>query len=194
MRVGKEGAAMKGLISVQTNQGKINKIDFPHHYDEIPASVQRPLNIVVPYTTPKLTRSALNLAAAYAGDLRAQVKLVFAHVVPYPLNLEEPNIQSGSIAKRIKREICCIQYPISVEIIFARDKNEALRSAVPAGSLVLLATEKHWWRTSEEKLAGALVRTGCNVTIVILQTGDGSESLTLQPPRRSQWPELAIRI
>jgi hypothetical protein len=185
---------MKGLISVQTNQGMINKIDFPPHYDAIPASVQRPLKIVVPYTTPELTRSALGIAAAYAGDLRAEVKLVFVHVVPYPLNLEEPDVQSGSIAERIKRETGFIHYPISIEIIFARDENEALRSAVPAGSLVLMATEKHWWRTSEEKLAGALVRTGCNVTIVGLQSGDGSESLKFQPPRKSQWPELAIRI
>ena len=55
-------------------------------------TVQSPLKVIIPYTSPDLTQAALKAAAEIAGDLRTEPVLMAVHIVPYPLSLDRPDV------------------------------------------------------------------------------------------------------
>jgi hypothetical protein len=161
---------MKESTPIRIYQEVTSRLDNSERDNAIFGSAQHPLKIVVPYTTPGLTRAALRIAASYGDGFRNMVKLVYVHIVPYPLTLDQPDIDSEILAHQLIKEADGVSSPINVEIILARERNEALRSTVPAGSLVLLTTGKRWWKTSEQRLARLLSGSGCCVSLVQLRT------------------------
>lgn len=126
----------------------------------------RELQICVPYTTPELARAALGAAASLAGSLEATAMLVAVHVVPIVLPLDEPNVSREHFEQKLKAVADACSLPVRVELVFAREKGTGFRAVLPAGSLVLIATEKRLWRTPEEKLARFLDREGHSVVLV----------------------------
>ena len=53
-----------------------------------------------------------------------------------------------------------------LQVVLARSREEGFRHALTDHSTVLLGTRKHWWRTTEESLARALVRDGHRVALL----------------------------
>jgi hypothetical protein len=157
---------MRVLKLIEMNHEALRRIDTPCDYPVESESLGRPLRIFVPYTKPKLTRSALAFAAKHAEGLNGRVTLMFVQVVPYPSTLDKPNIRCDILAQRLSEKIGSPGVPFAIEVILARDRNEALRSAIPAGSTVILTSVKRWWRTSEESLAHILSRNDCSVNLV----------------------------
>ncbi len=56
--------------------------------------------------------------------------------------------------------------PVAIQIVYARDWQSACRQVLDAGSLVVMAVRRGWFRTREERLAGWLTRSGHKVTTV----------------------------
>jgi hypothetical protein len=138
---------------------------------EEPENTDRPLRIVVPYTTPELTKAALDGASGLAADLRAEAVLLAIREIPYPLPLDRPDVQPAILIEQFKAltdGMCC---PVRIELMLTRRKRDAFREALGPGSLVLIARKWHWWRTDEERLAHALTRTGCIVSLLTLRKG-----------------------
>jgi hypothetical protein len=129
-------------------------------------SLRPHLQLVIPYTTPELTRAALKSAAMFTHDLKATVRLIGVHVVPYPCPLDHPDVANEHLKTKLAAVAQVSALPVRAEVVYGRDRQEAFRHVLKPGSLVLLATNKHWWRTAQERLARSLSRAGHSVALL----------------------------
>ena len=127
---------------------------------------ERPLEVVVPYTSPALTAQALATATELALGFKAAVTLMAVYVLPYPSPLE---CQEG-IRKRLEAELTAVARTspasIRVKLVFARDRTDAYLGLLQRQSLVVIGTKDRWWRTREERLARRLTAGGHSVAVV----------------------------
>jgi len=122
------------------------------------------LDLVVPFTTPELTRVALDAANRMGGELNATVRLVKIQVVPYPLELN----QSPVYIDFLKDQLAHLRsdLPVAREIRLARDFEDGLTGVLGGDSVVILAAPKRPWTTRNERLASALRCAGHKVILV----------------------------
>ena len=122
------------------------------------------LDLVVPFTTPELTRVALDAANRMGGGLNATLRLVKVQVVPFPLDLD----QSPVYIDFLKDQLTHFQseLPVVGEIRLAREFEAGLLGTLGRDSVVILAAPKRPWRTRNERLAASLRRTGHKVVLV----------------------------
>ena len=130
----------------------------------IEARHEAEIDLVVPFTTPELTRVALDAANRMGGGLNATLRLVKVQVVPYPLDLK----QSPVYIDFLKDQLTHFQseLPIAGEVRLARELEDGLLGTLGRDSVVILATPKRPWRTRSERLAGSLRRAGHKVVLV----------------------------
>jgi hypothetical protein len=136
----------------------------------VPAGdVETQLSIVVPYTTPDLTKAALKHASTLSAGLNASIRLIDAQVVPVQRPLNEPPIDREFHVDRLRSIAEEAGMAVQVEIIYTRDRLECFRRKVRAGSLIVVATGAAGiplWPTAEKKLARSLLRAGYGVVLV----------------------------
>lgn len=122
------------------------------------------LDLVVPFTTPELTRVALDAANRMGDGLNATVRLVKVQVVPYPLDLTQPPVHIDFLRSQLSRFES--ELLVAGEVRLARDFEAGLASTLGPDSVVLLASGKRLWRTRNERLAASLRRAGHKVVLV----------------------------
>ena len=131
-----------------------------------PEQLERPVELVVPYTNPALSARALAAAVELARDLEAAVTLMAVHVLPYPSPLE---CQEG-IRQRLEAELTAVARTspaaIRVKLVFARNRADAYIGLRRRQSLVVIGTKDRWWTTREQRLARALMSSGHSVAVV----------------------------
>ncbi len=122
--------------------------------------------VFVPYTSPELTRAALEQAAVLTRNLGAHITLFAVQVIPFSMPLDIP---SGSVAL-LEQKLAAVAQQAGTEaevrVICARDFGLGLKQILMPNSLVVMATKKRWWPTAEVKLAGVLARAGHSVAIL----------------------------
>jgi hypothetical protein len=123
------------------------------------------LGVVIPYTTRELTEAALRHAGV-CTDLNVHVSLVDIQIVPFPCPLNQPPINKEFSERRLRDLLAESQLPGSAEVLYARNWLEGFCRVLEPKSLVILGTKKRWWRTREEKLAGALMKAGHQVMLL----------------------------
>jgi len=121
--------------------------------------------VVVPYTTPELTRAALRHAGV-CSDLDVHVSLVDIQVVPFPCPLNQPPVDKRFSQHRLQELFKESRLPGQAGVLYTRDWLEAFKSVLEPGSLVILATKKRWWPTREDKLARTLTKAGHHVMLL----------------------------
>jgi hypothetical protein len=121
--------------------------------------------IVVPYTTPELTMAALRHAGV-CTDLEVHVCLVDIQVVPFPCSLNQPPISPKFSERRLQELVKESGLPGKAAVVYTRDWLEGFRKVLEPGSLVVIATNKRWWRTREDKLARTLTKAGHQVLLL----------------------------
>jgi hypothetical protein len=122
------------------------------------------LDLVVPFTTPHLTRVALEAAGRMGVGLDAAVRLIKVQVVPIQLNPEQSPVYLDFLKTQLEQFQSTL--PMTGEIRLARDFEPGLSGALRQGSVVILATKKRPWRTRTERLARSLRRSGHKVIVV----------------------------
>ena len=127
-----------------------------------PAAVAATLQLVIPHRTPELTKAALKFAATFAS-LNVRLRLIDVHVVPYGVPLDEPTVNPRHLTRRVRLLAQESTVPVSAEVVYARDWEQGLRRSLAPGSLVLMAIQRSWWRTSEKRLAARLRKIGHQV-------------------------------
>ena len=133
------------------------------------ADYEAELDLVVPFTTPELTRVALDAANRLGAGLRATLRLVKVQVVPYPLELTQPPVFIDFLKSQLARFQS--ELPVSREIFLTREFEEGLVGTLGRDSIVILASGKRLWRTRSERLAASLRRAGYKVVLVSTEFG-----------------------
>jgi hypothetical protein len=133
----------------------------------VPASVvETRLSIVVPFTTPELTKAALKHAGALSTGLNAAIRLIDAQIVPVQRPLNEPPVNREFSEERLRKIADEAGVPVQVEVVYTRDRIECLRRKVEAGSLIVITAGLPLWPTAEKKLARSLLTAGFDVVLV----------------------------
>jgi hypothetical protein len=122
-----------------------------------------PLHVI--FTHPEGTRRALQAACLLGQGLQARPALIAAEVVPYPLPLESPAVPIRVTEQRLSA-IAVGHEETSVRVYLCRDRNEAIRRALPPKSIVLIGGRRRWWPAGEQVLARVLRRDGHKVIFV----------------------------
>ena len=130
---------------------------------QAPAAVPAGLQVVIPHRKPELTRAALRYAAGLADGLDVRLRLIDIHVVPYGVPLDMPTVNPKHITRRLRSLAQESTLDVSAEVVYARDWEQGFRRVLGPGSLVLMAIQRAWWRTSEKRLAARLRKLGHQV-------------------------------
>jgi hypothetical protein len=135
-----------------------------------PIRHQARLDLVVPFTTPRLTMSALRAASRLGAELNADIRLIRVQAVPFPLDLDHPPVPADFLRAQLER--IAAELPAACEIRLAREFEAGLRGALREHSLIILATRRRPWRTRTERLATKLRRDGYTVVLVPEETNN----------------------
>jgi hypothetical protein len=127
------------------------------------------LELVVPYTDPDLTRALLRKAAALTAGLQAHIALVAVHTVPFPADFTCPKSTHSFLVDKLMELAAECPLPVNPQVVLARSREEGFRYALPPDSTVLVGTHRHFWRTSEERLARMLVADGHKVALLHIE-------------------------
>ena len=126
---------------------------------------ERPLEVVVLYTTLAETTAALRTASLLAGGLSARVRLLAPQSVPYALPVNEPAVPPSHTAARLLALVEEAGVEASVEILLCREAGEAVKQALPARAIVVLGTGGRWWMPGPRKLGRVLRKEGHHVVL-----------------------------
>src|SRR5215475_11721148 len=91
--------------------------------------------VVIPYTTPELTKAALRHAGV-CTDLNVHVFLVDVQVVPFPCPLDDPPINKEFSEQRLWNLLTESQLSGVAEVLYARDWLDGFRHVLEPKSLV----------------------------------------------------------
>jgi hypothetical protein len=123
------------------------------------------LDIVVPYTTPRLTRLALREAEELAFKLPSRIRLMRMVTVPYPLDLRYPPLALDILSEQT-RQVARGVGAAEIVLFLTRDPEQSLLKIMRPGSIVVVASKKRWWRTAQERLQRFCERHGHPVALV----------------------------
>ncbi len=132
----------------------------------VSGTICTPLEIFIPCPSHELVPAALSAAAEMTNNPDSAVTLVYVNVVPFPLPIDRPDVSTEHLIGVLRA--MCHASPIStrIQMVLARDRLAAIRKLLPARSLVVVATRKRWWRTTEESLAHNLQQDGHRVVLL----------------------------
>jgi len=139
------------------------------------------LDVVVPFTTLKLTRAALRYVATLGGELDVNVQLVDAQVVPFPVPVNAPTVSREFLEERLQAVAEETMLPTSAKLVFTRDRTEAFRRFLKPGSLVVIAASG-WWFSAERKLARLLSKAGHDVVLLADHKGEKASAQRFSRP------------
>jgi len=124
------------------------------------------LELVVPYTEWSVTRAVLERAVALAAGLNVRIQLLAVHTSPYPATVGCPALVHAHLVEQLIDLAGRCPIPVDPQVVMARYWDEGFRYAIKPRSTVLMGTQRHFWRTHEEKLAQALAREGHEVILL----------------------------
>lgn len=130
----------------------------PDHWDR--PDEGRNLQALVLFTDVPGTLDALRYAASLPHAERAPIRLLVPQVVPYPLPLHQPAIQSSLLTRRFRTIAEQAKVETTVDIFLCRDPWEAIHQALATPYLVVIGNRRRWWPTREERIAKRLRAEG----------------------------------
>ena len=125
-----------------------------------------PLELVIPYTDPALSREILRKAAVLTAGLEARVLLLAVHAVPFPADFRCVGSNHNFLVEQLTALAEECQLPVTPQVVLARSREDGLRFALNPNSTILLGTRKSILPTSEERLARMLASDGHNVALL----------------------------
>lgn len=124
-----------------------------------------PLDIVVPYTTPELTRVALRKAAELTATTPATIRILRMQRVPFPLQLHEPPVSVEILREQVEKTAS--EAPAAeIAIYLTRDPAETLLQSLDRQSMLVIASKRRPWPTAQERLKRFCERHGNCVALV----------------------------
>jgi len=124
------------------------------------------IEIVVPFTEWAVADAVMKRAAAFTAKLNASLMLLAVHTIPYPMPFGCPALVHAHLVQQLIDLASRCPLQVNPQVVLARTCLEGFRHALKPESTVLLGTRRRLWKTSEERLAAALVNDGHHVALV----------------------------
>jgi hypothetical protein len=102
------------------------------------------LRLFVVYTTPEATRAALRAASMTARDLGASISLLVPQVVPFPLSLSAPDVDTTFVESSMAEIASGYEMEVDVSVLLCRDRVETVLQNLPPQSIVLVGRRRRW--------------------------------------------------
>jgi hypothetical protein len=135
-------------------------------------AVETQLDLVVPFTTPELTRAAVAAASRMAAGLNAAIRLIKIQCVPFPMEPDQSPVFLDFLRQQM--ESFRSPLPLTSEIRLAREFEQGLSGALHPNSIVVLSFRQRPWRTRNERLASALRKAGRRVILLPASPAEGT--------------------
>lgn len=120
------------------------------------------LQIVVLYGgCEAATASALRHACGLARGLQAHIRILALFCVPYVLPADQPPVSLEFRAAQVERMIaaaCIDEVEVVADVRTCRDVYDALRSILPAGSIVVIGGSRFAWLPNRENRIARMLR------------------------------------
>lgn len=123
---------------------------------------QDELDLVIPFTTPTLTRAAIRAAEQLGKGLTASIRLIQLQLVPYQVEMCPVDI--GFLQQQLSAYESSL--PLQALLLLTRETDAELLHALRPESIVVLACPKSLFPSSTENLARKVRRAGYKVVIV----------------------------
>jgi hypothetical protein len=117
-------------------------------------------------TRLSVARAALASASAYASGLEARITILAPQVVPYPLPLDEPPVQTAILENTLGALAAEQPVETAVEIYLCRDRWETMQRVLKPESIVMISRRNNWWLFPEVRFVSALRKAGHRVVYV----------------------------
>jgi hypothetical protein len=127
------------------------------------------LRITVVFTTIEGTLAALDTAASFARDLRAEIAIVVTEVVSFRHPLDSPPGDWHFFERMclaLIGESRLDANNVSFKVHFCRDSNRCLELSLSPHSLVVIGARNCWWPRRERELERVLHQFGHDVVLV----------------------------
>lgn len=124
-----------------------------------------PIDVVVPFTTPELTRRALAFAEGLSGGIAAEVRFVRVQLVPFPAPLEQSPVAVNFLKWQMMH--FHTELPYAIEICLSREMGTAILDTLKKDSVVVLASRRRPWTTHQQRLAAKLEAAGHKVILIL---------------------------
>lgn len=134
------------------------------HLRSIRETEPAPLDLVVPFTTPELTRAALREASRLGEGLNARIRLIRIALIPWPLDPQTPPVSPAFLLEQLGTLHSAL--PLERKVVLAREFRPELCRRLREESIVVLASPRRLWTTRNERLAAALRAAGRSVVLV----------------------------
>jgi hypothetical protein len=108
----------------------------------------------------------LERAAALTAGLNVQLVLIAVLAIPYPCTFPGPAAIHAHLVEQLQGLADRCTLPVEAHVVLARSREEGFRYALRPDSTVIVGSRKHFWRTSEERLARMLAADGHKVALV----------------------------
>jgi hypothetical protein len=131
-----------------------------------PEAYSSEIEVVVPYTDFVTTRAVLDRAVVMTAGLSARISLVAIHAVPYPAAFGCPSSVHSFLVEQLVDLTSLCALPVDAQVVLARTREDGFRHALKPQSTVLVGSPRRLWRTSEERMAKALVEDGHKVVLI----------------------------
>jgi hypothetical protein len=127
------------------------------------------IEVVVPYNERALTEAVLRRAAVLTAGLKAAIRLVAVHAIPYPLPFHCPTALHAHLVEQLVDLASRCPSSVDPQVVLARYRDDGFRHVLKPASIVLIGTRKRPWPTREEKLARSLARDGHQVALLHIE-------------------------
>ena len=127
---------------------------------------ERPFEIVVVFTGPAGTLTALKAAGAMALGLNTRIRLIVPQAIPYVYALNRAPIAAGFTEQSLAGLVAdAANRPAetAIEIYLCRDRLRTVMKVLQPNSLVVIGGKKRIWPTRESRLAKKLRSVGHEV-------------------------------
>ena len=119
--------------------------------------------VFVVHTSRELTKASLSAVSALTRNLSARVTLLAVQIVPFPLQLDQPDVSPQFVERELATLARKAYAPVDVQVVLARDLEIGLQRVLTPSSVVVVASRRGWWPNAEGKLARSLARAGHTV-------------------------------
>lgn len=127
------------------------------------------------FTDVSHTLTALRQAADLGDSLHASIEILMPVVVPWPLPLSEPPVDTAVLRRRLMTKAGSAGVagvPVRINLVHCRDRNEAIEKRLGLRSIVVMCWRPRWLFDPTMRFARRLARLGHHVIAAHPAKGD----------------------